>query len=84
MPMVPEEVAAMSLPFAIWRERQLAADEVEWVGKTVGVDTATREVFFGCSTADIPERPTVVIVQVSKLDAERRRLRLGGRWRRVR
>jgi len=74
---------AASLASAIWDERQLELPEASWRGKTVGIDTATREVFLGESSADIPKGPTVILVQVSILDAERRRLRLGGRWRRV-
>ena len=75
--------ANASRALELWTELQGDSDAAEWVGKTVGVDTATGELFFGCSTTDIPKRPAVVIVQISKLDAERRRLRLGGRWRRV-
>jgi hypothetical protein len=68
----------------IWTAHQTDRDPAEWAGKTVGVDTATGEVFFGGCVSDIPTRPTVVLVQPSRVDFERRRLRLGGRWRRVR
>ena len=79
-----ELVANGSRALELWAELQADREPAEWAGKTVGVDTATREVFLGGCISDIPKRPTVVIVKISKLDAERRRLRLGGRWRRVR
>jgi hypothetical protein len=82
--LVPEEIAAMGPPFDILRDYQLRTDEAVWKGRTIGVDTVTREVFLGGCATEIPHRPTVVIVQTSKVDAERKRLRLGGRWRRVR
>lgn len=79
-----QEILALSeAAGAIWEEYQVGRDPAEWKGKTVGVDTDTREVFFGGRTSDIPKRPTVVIVQISRVDAEIRRWRLRGRWRRI-
>jgi hypothetical protein len=75
---------------AVWADYQRTHDVTPYAECSVGVDPDTGSVFFGQTFVDTEasaaaagiNRP-LMFVRVGRIEAQKQRYRLGGRWRKV-
>ena len=83
MPTGQELESATASARTIWEEYQLGRDPAEWDGKTVGVEPSSGRVVIVQSMTELTTPAATVVVRLSAADWQLKRMRWGGRWRRV-